>query len=165
MARKKKDSFSLDDFISPDWKPEEVQEEKQKLPGLFDYVKDLSFEKKNLAKEIEEQTGKFPSEFVPYVVLKTFGNSVDTVLLANEINIRFGEIPTEIQYQFYLYGIPKRKRFNKFYSEDKERTEIIKALMKYFSWGMNESIINMKMFSKEELKEIVRRTTDEGKAN
>ena len=53
MARKKKDSFSLDDFISPDWKLEEIQEEKQKLPGLFDYVKDLSFEKRNLAKQVE----------------------------------------------------------------------------------------------------------------
>lgn len=159
MARRKKEE-SLDDFISPDWKPEEQKEEKQKLPGLFDYVKDLSFEKKNLAKQIEDETGTFPNEFVPYVVLKTFGNSPDTVLLANEINIRFGEIPKEAQYAFYLYGIPKRKRFNKFYSEDKERTEKIKALMKYFGWGINESSINMKMFTDKELKELIRRTTN-----
>lgn len=160
MARRKKEDFSLEDFISPDWKPEETKEEKVKLPGLFDYVKDLSFEKKNLAKQIEEETGKFPSEFVPYVVLKTFGNSSDTVLLANEINIRFGEIPADMQYLFYLYGIPKRKRFNKFYSEDKERTARLKSLMTYFSWGMNESAINMKMFTEQELNEIVRRTTN-----
>ena len=161
MPRKKKDP--LEDFVLPDWSPEVKEEEKQKLPGLFDYVKDLSFEKRNLAKQVEEETGKFPSEFVPYVVLKTFGNSPDTVLLANEINIRFTELSPEVQYQFYLYGLPKRKRFNKFYSEDKERTEIIHALMKYYNWGMNESIINMKMFTKDELKEIVRRVTDNGR--
>lgn len=158
MARKKEES--LDDFISPDWEPEQVKEEKQKLPGLFDYVKDLSFEKKNLAQQIENEIGKFPSEFVPYVVLKTFGNSPDTVLLANEINIRFGDIPANMQYLFYLYGIPKRKRFNKFYSEDKDRTAIIKALMVYYGWGMNEATINMKMFTEKELKEIVRRTSN-----
>lgn len=165
MARRKKEDFSLENFISPDWKPEEAKEEKVKLPGLFDYVKDLSFEKKNLAKQIEEETGRFPSEFVPYVVLKAFGNSSDTVLLANEINIRFTEIPTEAQYSFYLYGIPRRKRFNKFYSEDKDRTNRIKALMTYFNWGMNDAVSNMKMFSEQELKELIRRTDINGQTN
>lgn len=151
-------SFDLDDFISPDYAPEEVKEEKEKLPGLFDYINDLSFKKENLAAVIESKTGVFPSEFVPYITIKAFGNYPDTVLLANELNIRFGDIPAEAQYLFYLYGVPKRKRFAKFYSEDKDNTAAISALAKYFRWGSKEAAANLKMFTKQEIDEIIRRT-------
>lgn len=152
----------IDDFLKPPGKPklESEPEEKQKLPGLFDYINDLTFGKMNLARKIEADTGKFPSEFVPYIALKAFGNYRDTVLLANEINIRFSELSAPEQYDFYLYAIPKRKRFSKFYSADTYRESAIRALSKYFGWGSKEAEANLKMYSKEEIDELIRRTTD-----
>lgn len=161
--RKKKDDLS--DFLTSDL-PEEVsisKKEKSDRPGLFDYVKDLSYEKKNLAGKIKEETGNFPSEYVPYVVMKAFGNAPDTVLIANELNIRFSEIDTESQYQFFLYAIPKKRRFNKFFSEDKDRTKQIQALSKYFETGYNDARTNLKMFSKNELDYIVSLYEDKNK--
>ena len=83
-------------------------------------------------------------------------------MLANIVNTHFGEIPVEAQYLFYLYGIPKRKRFAKFYSPDASHDEEVAALTKYFRWGTREARANLKMFSKEELKEIIRRTNGNG---
>lgn len=154
----------LEDFVSPDYQPPKAacEEVKEELPKLFDYINDLSFKKTNLAQQVQDEIGQFPSEFVPYIATKSFGNFPDTVLLANVVNTHFGEIPVEAQYLFYLYGIPKRKRFAKFYSPDASHDEEVAALSKYFRWGTREARANLKMFSKEELKEIIRRTNGNG---
>lgn len=152
----------LNDFVSPDYVKEETDEEKaHSLPKLFDYINDLSFKKENLAKRVQQETGKFPSEFVPYIAIKAFGNFKDTVILANEINTHFNEIPSDMQYLFYLHGIPRRKRFSKFYSTDTDRETAVSALAKYFQWGCREAEANMKMFNKEEIAEIIRRLNDD----
>ena len=154
----------LEDFVSPDYQPPKAdcEEVKEELPKLFDYINDLSFKKTNLAQQVQDEIGQFPSEFVSYIATKSFGNFPDTVLLANIVNTHFGEIPVEAQYLFYLYGVPKRKRFAKFYSPDASHDEEVAALAKYFRWGTREARANLKMFSKEELKEIIRRTNGNG---
>lgn len=149
----KKDDLS--DFLCSEVQ-EQAEEVKEKGPGLFDFVKDLSYDKKNLARAIKESTGSFPKEYVPYVVLKAFGNSPDTVLLANEINVRFSLIDTEHQYEFFLYGIPKKKRFNKFFSEDKKYTKRIQAISNYYECGYNDAKANYKLFSEPELDRLVK---------
>lgn len=158
-------SFDIDEFISPDCISTEKQEEKIKLPGLFDYINDLSFKKENLAKRVKEEIGVFPSEFVPYITIKAFGNYKDTVFLANMMNINFNYIPNDAQYMFYLYSVPKKKRFAKFYSVNSERETKIKALAKYFHWGSREAEANLKMFSTDEINEIIKKTQSENQVN
>ena len=149
----KKDDLS--DFLCSD-ALEQAEEVEEKGPGLFDFVKDLSYDKKNLAGSIKEATGSFPKEYVPYVVLKAFGNSPDTVLIANEINVRFPLIDTEHQYEFFLYGIPKKKRFNKFFSEDKKYAKRIQAIANYYECGSNDAKANYRLFSEPELDRLVK---------
>ena len=153
----------ISNFVVPDYNNSEtVLDNIEKSFGLFDYINDLSYEKKNLADIQKEKTGKFPSEFVPYVCLKAFGNYRDTVLLANEINVRFFNIDAENQYKFYLYAVPKKKRFAKFFSEDKKRTEAILALAKYYKWSSGEAEANLHMFTKDQIESIIRRTDIDG---
>lgn len=146
----------LEDFLSPDYDPNATKEkeEQEQIPKLFDYINDLSFKKENLAYQIKEKTGVFPSEFVPYVAIKAFGNFRDTVLFANLMNCGFKYIQPEYQYLFYLYGIPKKRRFGKFFSYDKDREETILAVAKYFHIASGEAEKNLHMFSPEELKYI-----------
>ena len=158
-----KSSDDLSDFVVPDYEgPNTTSSEPIKSFSLFDYINDLSFDKNDLAGKQKAETGKFPTEFVPYVCLKAFGNYRDTVLLANEINIRFGEIDAENQYKFYLYAVPKRKRFAKFFSEDKKRSEAILALAKYYKWSSGEAEANLHMFTKDQIESIIRRTDTDG---
>ena len=149
---------SLEDFVTPDYVPEKKTEEDEaaeKLPKLFDYINDLSYRKENLAKRITDKTGKFPAEFVPFVALRAFGNFYDTVLFANEINIRFSELSPEIQYLFYLNALPKRRRYAKYYSTDKSYNEVISAIAKYFHTGCNDAKYNYHMLTKEQTEHIV----------
>lgn len=168
MPRKRKDAsrrtteFNLEDFISPDYEATtEHPGEKIKRPGLFDYVNDLSYTKEGLAFKVQEETGSWPSEFVPFIVVKAFGNYWDTVLLANELNIRFQETPADAQYQFWLNAVPKKKRFAKFHSEDKDRTDLIRCVATYFQWGSKEAEANLKMLTQDELDYIRRNVHDE----
>lgn len=121
-------------------------------PGLFDYINDLSEKKELLAFQVEEQNLKFPSEVVPYMINKAFGNFCDTVFYANALN-RFNMSP-ESTYLFYTYAVPKKRRFSKWYKPDESKEKDIQNLMKYYEWGRNEALENYKLFSKEELKEL-----------
>lgn len=156
-ASRSTSKFNLNDFISPDQTVNVKHSgDEKKRPGLFDYVNDVSFKKEGLAFKIQEETGTWPSEFVPFIVVKAFGNYWDTILLANELNIRFQEVPREAQYQFWMNAIPKKKRFAKFHSEDKDRSELIRCVATYFQWGSKEAEANLKMFTQSELEYIKR---------
>ena len=52
-------------------------------------------------------------DYVPYIVNMSYYFGNDTLLYANEMNIR-GDMDKKMQYDFYYYGIPKGRRYNKF---------------------------------------------------
>lgn len=145
----------LNDFLSPVIEqPKEKEPEKIKKHGLFDYIKDLSNNKKLLAFEDEMIDGKFPSEVSPYMINKAFGNFYDTVIFANEMNLR-SQIPVKALYLFYTYGISKKTRYASWYKEDTSNKDKLEALMKYFNWSSREASINIHMFTDDQLNEII----------
>lgn len=152
---KKDDDIS--DFLTSEVSADEKEEEPKKAGlKLFDYVKDLSYDKKGLALQVKRETGSFPREYVPYVAMKAFGNSPDTVLLANEVNVRFSMIDTEFQYEFFLYGIPKKKRFNKFFSENKTYMKRLQAIARYYECGTNDARASYRLIPEPELDRLVK---------
>ena len=73
---------------------------------VFDYINSITFDKTDLYKDSLEK-----SEYNPYLVNRFLSYFPDTIFYSNEMNKFHNVIPKEYQYKFYLYAIPKRKRF------------------------------------------------------
>lgn len=89
----------------------------------------------DIASNINEKKGVLDVEEVgyeSYVINRVFSNTPDSVLFANEMNRNWG-IPKQQQYDFYYFGLPKKKRFGKWHKnqDDKEALELIQDYFGY----------------------------------
>jgi len=82
--------------------------------GLFDLISDLSYNKKDLLHD--KSTGFVKNNvlrvYVPYMVNRAFSLDLSSILDAQFMNEAYFLNP-DIQHDFYLHGLRKAKRFNK----------------------------------------------------
>lgn len=74
----------------------------------FEYIKTIN----SKSEKIEDLDG-----YVPFIVNRGMSYTIDTVLFANEVNMN-SHIDANLQYDFYFYGIPKKKRYGKWIKKD-----------------------------------------------
>lgn len=100
--------------------------DKPKALGPFDYVNEINFGKKDI------MAGGNPlaeSAYVPFITNKSLSYFLDTVLLANEMNMR-QHLDKKLQFHFYLNSVRSRKRFAKWHKDEDERIELISEFYK-----------------------------------
>lgn len=90
----------------------------------------------DIASHINEKKGVLDVEEVgyeTYMINRVFSNTGDSVLFANELNIRWGNLTKQQQFDFYYYGLPKKKRFGKWHKnqDDKASLELIQDYYGY----------------------------------
>lgn len=106
----------------------------------------------NNTKENVLESGKVSrSEYIPFIINRTFSYFPDTVLLANEVN-QYIEIDKESHYGFYLNIVSKKSRFSKW--NKKKPNEDIDAIKKYFGYNNSKAKGAMEILSKEEIQKI-----------
>jgi len=93
----------------------------------FDILKVLSHTKKYMEKDQE-----FRDAYVPFLINKGLSLSADTVLLANEMNLR-SHIPVEWQFDYLFYTVKPRARYEKWPKKvaENENLELIKQFYGY----------------------------------
>lgn len=99
--------------------------------GPFDYVKDISFEKKNLADEDE-----FETAYVPWIVNKALSNFYDTVLYANEINT-MAALDKRMQHDYLFHSISKKKRWSKWPKKNKD--DVLELIQEKYHVNINRA--------------------------
>ena len=88
----------------------------------FDFINAINFTKKNLI--VDNETEK---AYQPFLVNRTLSHFRDTVLYANEMNINH-HLDSNLQNQFYINIITKKKRFSKWVKPSEiECLEVIKS--------------------------------------
>lgn len=88
----------------------------------FDFINEINHGKSDLI--VDDQTEK---QYNPFLVNRGLSFSIDTAILANEMNSR-PHIPKKMQNDFLLSVVPKKKRYSKWLKADKlDDIEIIKA--------------------------------------
>jgi hypothetical protein len=108
--------------------------EKAKL-SPFDILSILN-EKKEVLDQEDIQTF-----YSPWMINKGFSQMRDTVLFANEMN-RLSSLPRDLQFDFYYYGISRKKRYGK-WNKMVEEQDISLAMERY------------PHFSKKRLREVM----------
>jgi hypothetical protein len=119
---------------------------------LFDYLNDINFDKKNLLRTAED-TVTVRKRYPAYVVNKSLSYGVDTVFEANEMN-KAHSLPSELQYDFYIHAIRKRKRYGTKWAKPLSTPEI-KAVMEFFDYSYPKALEAMKVLSPQQLSDIM----------
>ena len=116
----------------------------------FDFIKAASETKKDLINESDnpELTEK---QYNAYIVNRGFTNFEDTILHANEMNMR-PNLFQDAQFQYYRAALRERKRWSKWPKADKNND--LDALQEVYSCNRTVAKMYLKMLSTDQLKAI-----------
>ena len=114
------------------------------MPELKDWLNSINQTKKNLI----DEDSLLEKEYPPYIINRCFSGHLDAVMFANEMN-RYAFLPKKMQYDFYLNGLRKKKRFSPWLRKDKvDDLEIVK---RYYGYSNEKALQALKILNKEQL--------------
>lgn len=99
---------------------------------------------KNLTEETVDRWNEFERGFSPFMVSRFLSMQSDLVFYANEMN-KSSLSPKE-QYTFYLYALPKRRRYFK-YIKSKGLTELEEHIMSTLNVNRNKARAGAKLLN------------------
>jgi len=112
---------------------------------LKDWLNSINFTKEDIGET--ENIRSYP----PYIVNRCLSGHIDCILFANEMNLNH-HLDKDMQYQFYLNSLRKRKRFSPWIKKDKiEDLDIVKQ---YYGYSNEKASQALRILSKEHLNYI-----------
>jgi hypothetical protein len=101
----------------------------------FAFINAINFTKEDL------MTGSANDElaeagYVPFITNRSLSYFPDTVMLANEVNMR-PDLTNRMQFHFYLHSVRKRKRFGKWHKVAK--SEDVATVSLYFGYSLRRA--------------------------
>jgi hypothetical protein len=96
--------------------------------NLSDFLTSINSSKENLV----EKDPICEKEYIPFVVNKCLSYFPDTIFYANQINVRPG-LDKKMQYDYLRLSVSKRKRFSKWFKE--EKNDNIKLIQEYYGYS------------------------------
>ena len=96
--------------------------------NLSDFLTSINSSKENLV----EKEPLYEKEYIPFVVNKCLSYFPDTIFYANQINVRPG-LDKKMQYDYLRLSVSKRKRFSKWFKE--EKNDNIKLIQEYYGYS------------------------------
>jgi hypothetical protein len=128
------------------------------MAKLGDFLTAINVSKKNLMEE-DPLTEK---EYAPFVVNRSLSYFQDTVLHANEVNLR-GHLENRLQNDYLLNSIRRNKRFSRWLKP--ENNEDIDAIKEYYSCNYRKAHEIAKVLTGEQLSLIHKRLKRGGLQN
>tara|TARA_R110000868_G_scaffold278544_9_gene538376 strand:+ start:2509 stop:2973 length:465 start_codon:yes stop_codon:yes gene_type:complete len=98
-------------------------------------------------------------QYVPFMINRGLSYFQDTVLFANEMNIRSACAP-KMQYDFFRNLIRPRKRFSKWYKKPDDEGDVA-MLMAHYDYSSEKARMVLRLFTAEALDRI-RKSRDVG---
>lgn len=125
--------------------------DKKKSLGFFDILNNIN-----------QKTGdKWPDieGYEPFIMNKMFMKDIQTLGYASEANHH--DMTGEQNYYYYLYSIPKGKRFFKGIKKDKLKEDNINVIIEYYQCNRNKANEYLEILTTEQLLSI-KETLDKG---
>jgi hypothetical protein len=123
---------------------------------LKDWLNSLNFTKENLL----EEDSTLIKEYPPYIINRCFSGHLDCVLIANEMN-KYHFLDKDMQYNFYLNILRKRKRFSPWIK--KEKVSDLEFVKQYYGYSTEKASQVLKILSNEQIEFIKQRLDTGGK--
>ena len=113
---------------------------------LKDWLNPINLNKKDLS-ENPDDCKKYPA----YIVNRCLSGHIDAILFANEMN-KNNHLAKDMQYQFYLHSIRKKKRFSPWLRQEKiDNLELVK---KYYGYSNEKAQQALNILTPEQIKYI-----------
>jgi len=119
----------------------------------FDYVKSVTETKEYLM--VDKAAEKI---YVPYLINRSLSFNVETLGYANVINLR-NNLDKKLQYDYYFYLFPKRKRFSKWFKRKSD--DDVKLIREYYGYNIQKAKQALTILSKGQL-ETIRKKFEQG---
>lgn len=116
----------------------------------FDFMNAVSFSKEDLIRDADNPD-LVEKQYNPYIVNRGFANFNDTILHANEMNMRH-HMFNVAQFDYYRAVLRKRKRFSKWPKADKNND--LDAIQQVYQCNRTVAKLYLKALSKEDLKAV-----------
>ena len=113
---------------------------------LSDYLNAINFSKVNL---LDGDDITWEKKYPPYVINRCLSQHLDTIIMANEVNMRHG-LNKRLQFHFLLNSIRKRKRFGgKWVSTSKSK--YLEYVKEYYGYSNSKAKVALDILDKKQL--------------
>ena len=126
------------------------------MTELKDWLNSINFNKNNLIEEDPSVIQDYP----PYIVNRCLSGHLDSVMFANEMN-RYPNLDKDMQYNFYLNTLRKKKRFSPWLR--KEKVTDLQSVKQYYGYSNEKASQALKILSKQQLDYIKQRLETGGR--
>ena len=116
------------------------------MPDLKDILKSI-----NVTKDGDLIDDYNKSDYPPFVVNRCFSFYPDTILLANEMNMR-SDLDKKLQYKYLLNAVRKKSRYSPWLKH--KLPEEIQLLKDYYGFSTAKAKEALPLLSKDDLKKI-----------
>jgi len=123
---------------------------------LKDWLNSINQTKENLIDADESLEKEYP----PFIINKCLSGFIDTVLIANEMNIH-SDLSKKMQYDFFINIVRPKKRFSPWMR--KEKIDSLELVKKYYHYNDEKARSALKLLSEEQLEFIKQRMNTGGK--
>lgn len=115
-------------------------------PNPFQYLDAITWTKDSSWADSDNE------QYIPFILNRHFSQFADTVMYANDLNQRHDVMSKNMQFQYFLSSLPKRKRFGKW----KKKTENadVDLLSKALHINKNKAEELLPLVSKEQLEKL-----------
>ena len=120
------------------------------MTELKDWLNSINFNKDDLTSEDPECIKEYPS----YIVNRCLSGHLDTILYANEMNLH-PNLDKDMQYQFFLNSLRKRKRFSPWLRKDK--VDNLNIIKKYYGYSNEMALQALRLLTQQQLDYIKKR--------
>ena len=121
-----------------------------KMTELKDWLNSINFNKDDLTSEDPDCIKEYPS----YIVNRCLSGHLDTILYANEMNLH-PNLDKDMQYQFFLNSLRKRKRFSPWLRKDK--VDNLNIIKKYYGYSNEKALQALRLLTQQQLDYIKNR--------
>ena len=123
---------------------------------LKDWLNSINFNKENILDEDPTLAREYP----PFIINKCLSGHLDCVMFANEMN-KYHFLDKDMQYEFYINILRKRKRFSPWIRKDK--ISDMEYVKRYYGYGNEKASQALKILSPEQINFIKSKLDTGGK--
>lgn len=130
------------------------------MTQLYEYTTTIN--KKSGVKP-QDNMMEFDKVYQPYVVNKTFSYFLDTILLAQELNLRgspMHDIPLLAHYEFLNHSVPKGSRFERWAKA--EKSDEINLICAVYGYSPKQAREVVDLFSEDDIKQLKQKIYEGG---
>ena len=124
---------------------------------LKDYLNTINQTKKNL---MEDDDPAWEKNYPPFVINKCMSQHMDTILMANEMNLN-SHIDNRLQFDFFINIVRKKKRFSKWAKA--QTISDVEVLKEYYGYSTEKARQASKLLSSDQINELKKKVFKGGR--